>query len=185
MKNIRQLVLACALALVGTAAYAAPITLNFDDVPDETLLNTAYSGLGVTFNATASVFLGGGGVISQPNFASGSGSFSTPLDIVFDNYGNSISAFNVTNSSFTLSAYDANWTLLGSGSTSDFGPTGFVSLSNIGQIKYARFTSDSLFGIDDLSFDAVEAADVPEPATLASLMLGLGLIGGLRRRKQG
>lgn len=148
------------------------------------MLNAAYGGLGVAFNATATVVRGGGGVTSQPNFASGSADYLTTLEIVFDNYGNSIGAYNVSNSSFTLSAYDANGVLLGSGMTSDFGPTGFVSLSNVGQIKYARFTSNVLYGIDDLSFDAVASTNVPEPATVASLVLGLGLMAGLRRRKQ-
>jgi hypothetical protein len=184
MKTTQQLALACAFALIGTGAQATPITLNFDDVASGTLLNAAYGGLGVTFNATATVVRSGDGVTSQPNFASGSADYSTTLEIVFDNYGNSIKAYNVTNSSFTLRAYDANGTLLSSGMTSDFGPTGFVSLSNIGQIKYARFTSTGLYGIDDLSFDAVATTNVPEPATLASLVLGLGLMAGLRRRKQ-
>lgn len=49
------------------------------------------------------------------------------------------------------------------------------------QLRFsARGTSDSLGG----SLDNVTLTAVPEPATLASLMLGLGLLGWSRRRKQ-
>lgn len=183
MKNVNQLIFAGTIALFSNLVQAAPVTLHFDDVAAGTLLNTAYAGLGVTFNNTAMVLAGGGGVTSQPNFASGSGNTRTPLELVFDNYGTSISAYNVTQSAFTMSAYDANGLLLGSGSTSDFGPRGFVALENIGRIKFARFTSSALYGIDDLSFEAISLGEVPEPESLA--LLGLGIIcfaGSWRKR---
>ena len=184
MKNFSQLIISSALVLLSNVVHAAPTTLNFDDVSGGTLLNTAYAGLGVTFNSTATVIAGGGGVTSQPNFASGSGNTRTTLEFVFENYGTSIAAYNVTQSSFTLSAYDASGLLLGSGTTSDFGPRGFVALTNIGQIKSARFTSSGLYGIDDLSFEAVPRAEVPEPGSLALLGLGiLSFASSWRKRK--
>jgi hypothetical protein len=184
MKNFSRCILAGAVALFGNIACAAPTTLTFDDAAAGTSLNAAYAGLGVTFNDTATVIAGGGGVTSQPNFASGSANTRASLELVFDLYATSITAYNVTLSSFTLSAYDSHGLLLGSGSTSDFGPRGFVSLTNIGQIKSARFTSTGLYGIDDLSFDAASTGEVPEPASFALVGIGiLGFAGSWRKRK--
>ena len=39
-------------------------------------------------------------------------------------------------------------------------------LSNVGHIKSARFTTNRLYGVDELSFEAVASA-VPEPASKA------------------
>ena len=97
MKKWHLLAALCATALVAGSAQATVVNINFDDVPGNTLLNTAYGGLGVTFNDTAAVHLGGGGVTSQPNFASGmAGNDVTTLVLTFDNYATSIGAYNVT-----------------------------------------------------------------------------------------
>lgn len=170
---------------VGTTQ-AAPVTLNFDTylngnaLSDGTLLNDAYGGLGVTFNSTARVVLGGGGVTSQPNFATGGAGFATNLQLTFDNYGLSVGAANVTSSSWLLTAYDELFNVLGSVSSVNF--PGISSLSSIGNIKYATFSTNSQYGIDDLTFDAM-TNNVPEPMPLALVSLGLIAMTAIRKRK--
>lgn len=176
MKKWHLLAALCATALFAGSAQATVVNINFDDVPGNTLLNTAYGGLGVTFNDTAAVHLGLGGVTSQPNFASGmAGNDFTTLVLTFDNFATSIGAYNVTNSAFTLSVYDVNGLLLGSSSAVYDYDYAFVA--GVGNIKTAIFSTTSQYGIDDLSFDAV----VPEPGSIA--LIGLGMLGVTMTRR--
>lgn len=181
MKKRNLLSALCAMVMSVGSAHASMVTINFDNFTSGTLLNTAYSGLGLTFNSSAALIQGGGGVTSQPNFAVGSSqNFYTPLELIFDNYATSVGAFNVSGSSFTLSAFDLNGLLLGSGSTSTFGDQ--VLLSGIGNIKTARFTTTFQYGIDDLSFNTA-ASNVPEPGSIALVALGLIGFSAVRRKK--
>lgn len=167
------------MAVFATAAQANVVTINFDNYAKGSLLNTDYAGLGVTFNSTAAVREGDtDGVTSPVNFANGSfNDYKTPLELIFDDFATSISAYNVRNSAFTLSVYDVNGVLLASESATAFAQQ--VLISGVGNIKMARFTSPSGYGIDDLSFETA----VPEPASLA--LIGLGMLGvaATRRRK--
>jgi hypothetical protein len=187
MKLLKRVATAFAISTVAVVAQAAPITINFDTdvngavVVNGALLNSAYSGLGATFNSTARVVVGGGGVTSQPNFATGGATdLTTPLELVFDTFASSVGAANVFASSFTLTAFDINGNVLGSVNSIDF--PGAVSLSGLGDIKSATFSTTNQYGIDDLTFDTVTTAAVPEPGSIA--LVGLGLFGFAASRRK-
>lgn len=189
MKIVTRLGLLALLVVGLQTGYAAPVTLNFDtDLSGHTLvngnlLNNVYGGLGVTFNSTAVVIASGGGVVSQPNFATGAfGNFNSNLVLVFDNFADSVGAANVTSSDWTLTAFDANSVVLGTIHSANF--PGFVSLSGIGAIKTAVFSTTSQYGIDNLTFNAV-ANHVPEPGTLVLLSLAMVGLVVVRRRAVG
>jgi hypothetical protein len=182
-------VLSClfAAALFATPAGAATITLNFDTdfngiaIANGTPINTAYPSADFTFEADDTILLGGGGVMSQPNFATGNGSnFFSPLQVTFSSgLGNAVSAFNVTNSSYTLSAYDSASNLLGTASCGSFPCSTTLTFPN--QIAYARFTTQSQYGIDDLTLDYNA---VPEPGSLFLLGSGAALLAASRARRR-
>jgi hypothetical protein len=176
-------------SMVSVPSFASIISINFDTDKngiatfDNQLLNSAYAYSEFSFGADDVVKAGFGGVTSQPNFATGSANnFNSVLDVFFTNIGNSISASNVTNSSFTLSAYDINNNLLGSVSVNSF--TQVASLTFVGQIKRAQFTTTFQYGIDDLVLDVGSNQVIPEPSSLlvfGGLMLGMS---GLRIRSR-
>jgi len=178
------------VAVLAVSASAAPVFMNFDTdfngnlIAGGTLVNAAYppSLSGATFSGTAVVVFSGGGVPSQPNFATGT-AFTGAVTVDFLSNGffaNFVQATNVTNSNFLLEVFAADNSLLGSATFTNFLET--HTLSFAGQIASARFSTTGRYGFDDLRFELVSA---PEPASLAlwSIMGLTGGFGAWRRRK--
>jgi hypothetical protein len=185
MKTLLALVATGLLvAASATSASAAPILLNFDTdlggnpLAGGTSLNAAYPGLGVTFSNNAVIVVGGGGVPSQPNFAAATPLYTGLLELIFDGVTDFVSAENVTNSSWTMTAYDVNNNVLGTQFVSNFPQTASISTPGIHRVT---FTTNFQYGIDNLSFNA---PTVPEPATMAVFgLMALGAFGLKRRTK--
>ena len=185
-------------ALAAGSASAQTYTLNFDTdfsgkaipgggSPYGTRVSGAYTIPGVTFDGVNDYIYSAasGGTTSGRNFASGLGDLA-PFEIDFANPQDFVSAFNITNSEYTLSAYDAKGGLLSSVVTStDFEKT---TVSAPGAIAKVIFTATNTagfgfgYGFDDLT---ISAAAVPEPGSVA-LFVGFVVSGGslLLRRKR-
>ena len=184
-------------ALAANAASAQTYTLNFDTdfsgnkiagggSPYGTLVSDAYTIPGVRFNSNDYIYSGGaGGTTSGVNFASGLGDLA-PFEIVFTKPQDRVSAFNITNSEYTLTAYDAANNTLGAITTStDFEKTTLAFPGDISKIIFTATNTAGFgfgYGFDDLSFSS---AAVPEPGSLA-LLAGVMATGGalLLRRKR-
>ena len=180
---MKKILFACLLFLCFGSVNAAVVSLNFDtyngsNLTDGQLLNDVYSDLDVTFNSTAQIHRTETNIHSLPNFAGGASDFTTSLELTFDNLATNVSAWNVGYSSFTLSVFDSLDQLLGSVFTNTKNQ---VSLS-FANIKRAVFSTNELYGIDDLSFSTSAVSAVPVPAALFLFAPALMGFLGFRRK---
>ncbi len=191
-------VLAAGSASANSAYYNGSfqyLTLDFDrtfsgaaigsyGAPYGPLVSDVYATPGITFTGDDYIYPGGtGGQSSGPNFASGLGDLA-PFEIDFAKPQSFVSAVNITNSEYTLTAYDAANNVLGSVTTStDFETTALASPNAISKVIFTA-TNTAGFGFG-YGFDNLTVTNVPEPGGRA-LLAGFAMTGGsllLRRRK--
>ena len=157
-------------SLLNAPAQAQTYFLNFDTdfngnaIANNTPVSAAYSIPGITFSANSIILTGGGGVSSQPNFASGTPLYNGVFGIDFASSASSVSAINVSNSDFTLTAFDASNNVIGTSHVSNFLQQASV---NAPGIKKVTFSTQSQYGIDDLRIQLV-----PEGDSMAMLACG-------------
>jgi hypothetical protein len=193
-------------AMLGSQSAFATL-IDFDDVTHPTVVNNAYSALGITFSGIsgadvttwsttpASAYPPNHSPLSDPNMAVSDDS-GIRMDFVDGVTSLSLYGVDYGGSDFevaTLSAYDGIGTLLATTTVPStrgsrivdavLMPTdvAFLSLATSADIAYAEFTftNGSFFGIDDVEFTSVR---VPEPAAL--FLMSAGLLGFAATRKK-
>lgn len=197
--KLSTLIAALSLTALPTLAFAAPTVINFDNVPDGTVINNTYGAQGITFAVeNASPFSN-----DIQATADGSAFSSNALDAtggvvdIFLNpaqFGGGLSTFQVTSladpegfgsSNVAFRFYGANDALLFTSVGYDQTQTQTFTFNQLGSVSRIALPADAYY--DDFSFtDTPNAAPpVPEASTLVSLGLLLAA-GGLltaRRRK--
>jgi len=194
------LVTQASAASIGRAGFsAAAVNINFDNLPNHTLVSTQYQALGVNFSGVAlpqtnSDFIGSYGPLASPpnilvkqggniiNLTFVNGLAGTPAptsgvgaDIIFRDTGDVV----------TLEVFGAGGASLGSATTppdTGVGDEVFLGFAANG-ILTARLTfdaGDTTVGIDDLIFEPV----VPEPASALLLLAGAIAPAGACLRKR-
>jgi PEP-CTERM motif len=200
--NRFQVLLSSVAVLASSFAMADPVNINFEGTSAPCLfsstsaLTNRYAASGVVFSSSASTAWGGAILNKCGNFgfAARSGTdflaysqASWEITLTFSALVDSVSIWsaNGAGSQVLMQAYGPTDQLLG-GSSSTGGTTWKQLAFNGAGISSVKLKGTGSGGLDDLSFNvaaASAASDVPEPAALA--LVGLGLLGvaASRRRK--
>lgn len=180
MKTLQRLAAAAALSLAGLTAQAAPVTV---DVTGAQSINLQ----GETGNTVWLIDIGANSVLNALNWAVTLNAFSPSLLSEMQvSFGSSSGVEAIT---FAPDAFDG---FSGAGSYSgSLDLTGFgiaAGADGLLRLEFSEAYKDFAAGVAEgqwtagnLSFD-VTAAAVPEPASLALVLLGLGLVGAQARR---
>lgn len=181
--------LAAALA-IAPAANAAVVTVNFNDLPTNTVVNTQYSHLGVTFSAREDGSAVGAVTGDYEGRLAWSNCFPSfcgnRADVIRMDFSQAVSGLQfLVNTAGglrpTFNAYNQSGQLLQS-LIADAGiyTTAAFSVSGISYVEGLQPHDSWGYLIDDVQFTTT---DVPEPASAA--LFGLGALGlaALRRRR--
>lgn len=185
-------------ALYTQLAVASPITSTSDAALSGATINDFESLAPVS---GTSIDLGGGVTVNGNNALSiinGGNSYGTSgqvlanthhipwtVDFVFDNI---ISAMGIVmgaiNTPWSVSAYDISGNVIETVNYNDPCCSGFFRGVSGNGIKHVTYTSTDYVYWDDLRFvTSANNSDIPEPASIALLGMGLGLLGFSRRRR--
>jgi hypothetical protein len=196
MKRITSI--AAAICLMASASAAqATTSIDFDTGTDNVAVGSFYAGQGITFS-NATFYDNFGLVGSSGTLAIGSTTsdpyhfgIANAISAAFSGVASSITirGIDVGNAGIQIDAFDASNVLLGS--SSFFGPgVGVgtfqditVSFAGIKSFKLYQPSFNEVDGVlfDNLSFESTSG--VPETATWAMMILGMGMIGGAMRRR--
>lgn len=181
-----------AFLALTTNAKAVPVVIDFNGLPNNTIVDSQFFGLGVNFSNALTFAFGGTGS-SSVGLVSISDGFqpqpSNPIVAIFDQSVSSVSltGIDVGTNGFQLSAFDSvvGGFLLASNQIFGNSPaiTLTVSGSGIRRVEFsqAQNISGDVTAFDNLTF---ESTIVSEPSTLAALGIGLFTIGALARRRR-
>lgn len=192
--NLTRLVVAPALLCLGTLASAEVVTINFEDLAESTSVTNQYAHLGVHFSMTPVVDPSGTLRSSVEVFSYAKGDFGTraaglwasPVLITFDSAVSNFSVLmNDTERGTTLGtvrAYDAGGKLIDyvTDTTGNYNTSWFYQNTlriQAGGIRSVVLMSDA----DGAVFDNITFTRIPAPG--AASLLGLGLLGAARRRR--
>lgn len=192
---MNRFVLCIGVGVIGLYSSASATLINFDDgQANGSAIDSYYSGSGVTFvDAAWSNNFGVPGSSGSQGLASFSHGFfvpdTNPIGISFSTIASSVTlrGLDVGTQGFRMRAFDSannlvdNQVVFGTGS----GSGQFYDLTVNGQISRVEVFQDNLgTGSDLVLFDNLSftSAPVPEPATVASMAIGIGAF--LRRRKK-
>jgi len=176
-------------AAISSAACAAPVTLDFESLPDLRSVTTEYAALGLTVQGGFS--LTAGFSLNEVDFPPHSGqkvlgneTNSNPLALMFATPTDALSAWFTHGAALSITSYAADGSLLGtvvSASNSNFRRSELIDFgyANASQVL---ISSTDYYVLDDLSFDSHAA---PEPAGTALVALALAAAALARRHANG